>query len=976
MLGRDFKRWAAHGVRNYGNDPWHFLRELVQNARDAGAGAIRVRTGVEAGREVIAFDDDGTGMSLEHARRYLFRLYASSKHGGERFAGEFGIGFWTVLHFGFDQLLVESKTARAGWAVALDREFAVTPATCALDHRGTRITLSRLASGSSEPELRAAVRSALTRYCRCLHQLDQPDRALPVLVDGVPLEQGLHLDGPLQLRFRDGPVEGAVGLAEQPRVELYARGLPVWRGLVIDELSHVGAPDRYQVELARGLAPVFLLNGRRLRVDATRTTVLDDNRLAQLRGAARRALDRLVRRHLQQQFPRSWWGRCFDRGRDALGAFERRHWWYLGGGLLYLVVLVAVVAVATAPRWRSAERISATRNVVASSGVDAGPAPVAPAGAATSSSAGSVAPGPAGLPARYTGAQVDAPDPAARYELTYRPPATLWFRLLVAERYERARGLVADESPAVARAPAFACRRDCVEVAFRAHVVDRALLPLPLGYEVEPASVRFEGAEVGPLQIAAARERVVVGPTGVGTLRYRIGALAPQRQLTARERRLLLALPDALPWPDDLAAALRRGRRQPLPRRVALAAQLTAERLVFDNSVAARDRFRSAPAGSDWLTTVLATAAGDCDVINGLHVALLRALGVPARLAVGLVGRAGVAAGGLHAWSEYFDRGWHSVDVSQPVPTPGATTWPAVSAAPTDRAAVIVASPVDRIAPTRTPPGRWVPAVRRWLAPLAIGCLVAGFAIGLWIALGRWRRGDRFERSADDGAAQHILVEMLINALAQPAAWRSSRPLWSHPVLPLIGGERMAIGHAVRLAQRHQLFAGRTGQALTELAVAAGNPILDLGHPQFASAIASVRGLIDLGRFELLRPLAADAALVSRGHELLATTNALIRDCGSDVVLLPFAGSQARTFFDVDLSQLRLPGNPTWPRRYVAVASESPFFCDCADAMAERPVLARFRLVHAALRSSLFFVDGFARLLRGAAQRALQETSA
>lgn len=970
MLGRDFKRWAAHGVRNYGTDPWHFLRELVQNARDAGASAIRVQSSVADGREVIAFDDDGTGMGLEHARRYLFRLYASSKRSGERFAGEFGIGFWTVLHFGFERLLVESRTPREAWAVALDREFAATPATCSLDHRGTRITLSRPTSGASERELRSSVRGALTRYCRCLHQLDQPDRPLPVLVDGVPLEQGLRLDSPLQLRFRDGQVEGAVGLAAQPRVELYARGLPVWRGLVIDELSHVGAPDRYRVELARGLAPVFLLNGRRLRVDATRSAVLDDNRLAQLRGTARRALDRLVRRHLQQQFPRSPWGRLLDRGRDLIGALERRHWVYLGGAVLYLAALAAVVAIATAPRWRHTERIAATQ-----------PADVVADAAAAASTVD--APGPAGLPSRYTGAQVDAPDPDARHELSYQPPATLWFRLLVAEKFETERGLVAVEAEPAPRHASYLCRRDCVDVEFRAHVVDRALLPLPLGYEVEPGSVRFEDTAIGPLLFGAAGERLVVGPSGVGTLRYRIGPLAPARQLSGRERRALLELPRAMPWPDDLAAALRRGQRLPLRQRVALAARLTSERIAFDNSVAVRDRYRSAPPDGDWLTSVLAIRAGDCDVINGLHVALLRHLGVPARLAVGMVGRAGVSSGGLHAWTEYFDRGWHSVDASQQRPqstvavAPVPLAAPAPAAAAPTAAAPTTAAPMTPAAPVESPrPARQLSrAAWRALLAAAIACVAIGLAIGIWFALRHRQRGDRFERRADEGAAQQILVEMLINALAQPAAWRSARPIWSHPVLPLLDGGRMAIGRAVRLAQRHQLFAGRSGQALSQLAVAAGTAILDLGHPQFASAIASVRGLIDLGRYELLRPLAADAELVPHGRALLTAANQLLRDSGSDVVLLPFAGNQARTFFDVDLSELRLPANPTWPRRYVAVASESPFFCACAEAMGERPGLARFRLVHAALRSSLFFVDRFPRLLRGTAQRALQEAS-
>ncbi|MBN2358085.1 MAG: ATP-binding protein [Deltaproteobacteria bacterium] len=992
MLGRDFKRWAAHGVRNYGSDRWHFLRELVQNARDAGAAAIQVRAARQGEREVIACEDDGTGMSLDHARCYLFRLYASSKNGGERYAGEFGIGFWTVLHFGFERLRLESRTPREAWAVELDRELAAKAVPCALAHRGTRITLARPAACVGEQELRASVRAALTRYCRCLHPLDRPDRLLPVAVDGVPLEQELRLDSPLQLRFRDGPVEGAVGLAPRPRVDLYARGLPVWSGLTIDELSHSGAPGRYRVELARGLAPVFLLNGRGLRVDATRTAVIDDGRLARVRRAARRALERLVRRHVQQQFPRSWSGRLLDRGRDALASLARRRWWYLAAGA---ATLAAILVWLLLPRPRLAE-----------------PAPPAsPAGRELTADpvdrrrppASARAPAaPPALPTRYLGAQVDAPVDAD-FELRYRPPQALWLRALVAERYDRERGFVAADRPPPRDAPGFVCRRACVDVAFRTSAAGSVLLPLPEGYEVERGSVRFDGAPIARLQIGAAHERLALGPSGVGTVEYRIGPRPRPPRLGEAERRSLLELPADLGWPAELEAEVRRGRPLGVGERIELAARLTVGRLTFDSSESTAARFRGAAPGSCWLQTALAAAGGDCDVINGLNTLLLRALGVPARLAVGLVGRDGAASGALHAWTEYFDRGWRQVDLSRRVvAVSGPPERPAIAPPIMSPMAPPMAPPIaPSIARPTSPPtadtratpestsssgqretvvdkgrGRAAASKRR-ARPAALVAGVAVAALGLWLAIRRLRRNDRFDRHADDGAAQQILVEMLLNALAQPDAWRSARPIWSHPLLPLIGGGRMAVGRALRLARRHRLFAGRAGSPLTDLAVAAGNPILDLGQPLFAPAISSVCGVVDLGRFEPLRPLDPVRAVAPGSRELLAEVSALLRQSGAgEVALLPCDSSQARTFFDVDLRQLRLPGHGAWPRRYIAVACQSPYFLACVEQRATRPTLARFRLAHAALRSSLFFVERQEQLLRRAALQTLREASA
>jgi hypothetical protein len=86
---------ARQEADRYGPDPWVCIRELLQNARDAGATQVvfEVETGPDGSRLVCR--DDGEGMSFEDARRYLFTLYASSKTGARGQAGRFGVGFWS-----------------------------------------------------------------------------------------------------------------------------------------------------------------------------------------------------------------------------------------------------------------------------------------------------------------------------------------------------------------------------------------------------------------------------------------------------------------------------------------------------------------------------------------------------------------------------------------------------------------------------------------------------------------------------------------------------------------------------------------------------------------------------------------------------------------------------------------------------------------------------------------------------------------
>ncbi|HET6586048.1 MAG TPA: ATP-binding protein, partial [Nannocystaceae bacterium] len=80
---RAFRERARLEADRYGPDPWIFVRELLQNSRDAGAHHVRFVVEQDGALERVTCIDDGEGMTFEHARRYLFSLYASSKEGAK-----------------------------------------------------------------------------------------------------------------------------------------------------------------------------------------------------------------------------------------------------------------------------------------------------------------------------------------------------------------------------------------------------------------------------------------------------------------------------------------------------------------------------------------------------------------------------------------------------------------------------------------------------------------------------------------------------------------------------------------------------------------------------------------------------------------------------------------------------------------------------------------------------------------------------
>ncbi|MCP4148912.1 MAG: hypothetical protein GY757_14290, partial [bacterium] len=149
MNENKFRKWIEAGFKNYGKDPWFFLRELAQNSRDAGADSITVKAHRSGNNEIISFEDDGNGMSYTHAQKYLFRLYASSKTNDKSSAGMFGIGFWTIFKFNPHKIIIESSFKNEKWAVSLDDALNSSSSVCSLSKNGTRISLIRNARESS-----------------------------------------------------------------------------------------------------------------------------------------------------------------------------------------------------------------------------------------------------------------------------------------------------------------------------------------------------------------------------------------------------------------------------------------------------------------------------------------------------------------------------------------------------------------------------------------------------------------------------------------------------------------------------------------------------------------------------------------------------------------------------------------------------------------------------------------------------------
>lgn len=995
VKGAEFKKWAERGCRIYGEDDWSFLRELAQNSRDAGATRIDVEAALDReGFEVLRFQDDGDGMSMEHARRFLFRLYSSSKEGERHSAGQYGIGFWSILRFGAKEVVVESVHRGEAWGISIGESFKLEVAPCELERPGVRVTLKRFPRDARR--FPRQVEAALKRYCRYLRRCHRKATPLPVYFEDKRLMRPLDLPGPLTLRFKRGPVEGVVGLDKEPSVELLARGLPVWRGMLLDELSYSGTTLKWRAEIARGLSPVFLLNGNALDVVMSRNAVIDDHALSRVRKYAQDALGRLVQLQLERTFPAGWWQRIGAPWRTALRRLNALPAPMVAVGAAVLVTLLLALAVGPKflERWKG-------RNGPETAGtVD--PQERHLGGLEAAGASGPPPPdavlGDSAVPNLYKGSLVEAPSAAGTLRLSYSPPVDLFFKFMTATDFDAGLGFVERSAGPEGPYPACHCFSHCVAVTLELDAGGRTVLPVPTGYGMVASTVTLDGA---PLEVMADRHGAAVAllPEAGGVVRYVAGPHAGAG-LSEEESLRLRLVPEQVVFPEEVAREIESHRTAPVERRVAAARAQTATLLAYDDGPQVAANFGLLDGTTDWFLFVLELGRGDCDVLNAMNVLLLRSMGVPARLAVGVVGRGGRVLPGLHAWTEYHGNGWGVVDASrtvgpggQAMVSPGGAgqqsagssmlTLPENPALPesADVASGLAEAPAS--VPGAEPPEEAVVSPVPGAAPsstlrsmgyyaAAAVLLLCGLLL-LFVAFARPRGSEAMRSTRDPAVREELLGEMALSAVSQPEAWHHAGAIFDHAILPTVDGWRISLRQAFAFARKGVLFAGAPESA-DRLGVAGrkGAPILDRGDKAFGRVARHIPGIVDLDEIVELQPVAAGA--VYDGDSLFGQVNRTLRACGSGLLCLPSPGLSGRDFADVDLSAIKGAAMTDVPARFIALRPHSEFVEACLDDYESNRARAAYRIIERITAESLFLKKRGRTVRRAAALRLLKET--
>ncbi|HET7293391.1 MAG TPA: ATP-binding protein [Vicinamibacteria bacterium] len=759
----EFRERALHEARRYGADPFVFVRELVQNARDADARAVHFEVTTGGDRSRVACRDDGAGMSLDHARRFLFTLYASSKE-KKRDAGRFGVGFWSVLRFAPSRIVVRSWPRRgAAWEVALSGDLAqamqAEPPPCPLPAgHGTEVALER--PGDDEALLRR-VRDAAWQGARFVARRADPLSPLDLRVNGAPVTAPFELPRP-SATFRRGLHRGVVALGREARVELFARGLRVRSAAALHDLA-VGASSASRVRFpeTEGLVPQALLDGGDLEPLLARSDVRDDRSLRRLQGLAEGALAHLVERQLALARPEAPWRRTASVaaivGLLAVGAAL---------GRLVLPPRQAPVVAGEPSREAALRLAEGVRDVRR-----AEPQPFSD------------------LSIHYSGPRASSEQAGAGAPLLlYRP----------AESRQYLAALLLDDvtapPPPARRAGPYRgapCGMECLAVTLLLEGGPGVVrLPRASGHVLDPASLRVGGRHT-PLGRSPAGEPVLV-------LERSERQVVSYRSGPGSEPEVDAPPPEV---PDELLEAAAAVRQGPIEERVAVALRWVRDRVRYSTAVADVARHRVAEAaGEDVLERALEVGAGDCDVQNAVLAALLRTAGVRARLAVGHVGENGSALPALHAWVEWV----------------GASGRVRVADASED----LARAGDDLLVAAASQPSVGHEAVAwRALGPAVVLAALAGLA-GWGLVRIRTER-----RVALDPA--HDVARLLRGALAQPDAFRRAPAVFERRLVPLFPRGVARLGEAWNAATHRRLFRSERGAFLAVRVARAGALVVD-----------------------------------------------------------------------------------------------------------------------------------------------------
>lgn len=263
-------------------EPLLCVRELVQNAADAGARRIEADVAYDAARGLLRLSvrDDGRGMNEEEIEGYLtigFSVKDPSKH-----RGRFGVGKLSPYALGISRMVVETCDGHQTHRITFNRDGSGTIARLEARPRGTVVRVYKRCDREEAESLAERAFKLVQETCGSI--------SIPLFVNGTPVNRDIALPTIFALNFSSSAGKGVLGIVSEPVHLLMGGGIVLEQNAPVlgNEVSYIldsprlaptlsrNAVRRDQafdeiLRLARGQLPQFVAHvARQLRIRTNR----------------------------------------------------------------------------------------------------------------------------------------------------------------------------------------------------------------------------------------------------------------------------------------------------------------------------------------------------------------------------------------------------------------------------------------------------------------------------------------------------------------------------------------------------------------------------------------------------------------------------------------------------------------------------------------------------------------------------------
>ncbi len=716
-------------------------------------------------------------------------------------------------------------------------------------------------------------------------------------------------------------------MGEVPLVTILTGGIPAWEGFTLDELSleNTGNKDSFNY-MKSGIAPVFHINGRNLKVNMSRREVIDDNNLQEILKKSRSALNELVQICSDHAYPRTRLRRAWYGIKKVYRSITSSYWKII----LSVLILIIPVEIYILNRVLPAGTVNvATPNVVNVKGY------------------------------RQYSAVVDKLGPGVVADIRYTPEENVWFKMFTAPQYNRVRGFIWDGSANYIRpSPLKDKTGDKLTISMTISNGGDVFLPHPSEYRIDEGSIKIRGSRRFRLKKSDSGEVILNVPGHNKALEYT--CFSTDFEDPGYQNKYL-SFPENIRFSDEIEARIKELFYQNIDNKISISIKITNILVDYDISEGTAGYYRALSGNRNWLKKVLEIGAGDCDVINGVLCLILRKSGVRSKLVVGLIGENGYVLPRLHSWVEYYDNGWKKADATASSTIQGGHSIPDEEFSFVDKSNKPVIDDENK-----------TPELLFKMFLLLILLSVFPFFLFYREKLAKDRERKAKLNPSNKVKARRDIIEIGKSYLLAPELWNYNFDIVEQEIITTISGKNISIKKGIKLLKQRKLFSGRAGNVLVDELKKSDEVIVDSDNVIQHPLIRLFYGIIDL---DGILNLSVDIQN-KNGDELtikfISEINRILKTLRwKKLLCLNGPGLKGPTFRDIDLSLISFKSffrKTGYPSKFIVLNMSASELSGIRGLYVTHPELALYRFFKLITDKSLFFYNdrniSFRKILR------------